>query len=58
MLETATECSMYVSWEGLELLHCAGLDREQETSVVKYNCLVKTMKKKNNERIFTEIGKE
>lgn len=57
MLETATECSMYVSWEGLELLHCAGLDREQETSVVKYNCPVKTMKK-NNERIFTEIGKE
>ena len=45
MLETATrtESSMYVSEEGPDLLHGASLDSEQETSVVKYNCLVKAM---------------
>ena len=47
---------MYVSWEDPKLLHGASLDSEQETSVVKYNCLVKTMKTKIMKEFLQKIA--
>lgn len=56
MLGTATECSMYVSWEDPKLLDCASLDCEQETAVVEYNCLVKIMKTKIMKECLEKIA--